>query len=191
MSTHEHNATHACNCENHDSPHHDGCGCHHHDEHNHDTCGCGCGSHSHEQKPPVPVFLKDVSELETEFLTHLMTHRFLPVAQYVVKSTKESAFESIALTPVHMQHVSQTMEEVRAMGAMLTRLSDLGWITLDFDLPLTNYPYEEYHKADLFAYFQQTVEEAKAHAHFLGDTAVLECGSIAPTESCIQAFEAQ
>lgn len=66
---------------------------------------------------------------------------------------------------------------------MLLELERMGRITLDYGYALSGYSYEEYQNSTLFAYFSKTVEEAKGKSGFLGDTPVLEFGSIAPVEA--------
>ena len=65
---------------------------------------------------------------------------------------------------------------------MAGMLEEKGYLTLDYDYPLEGYPYTEYRQSDLYAYFCRTIEEAKGRPGFLGDTPVLELGSIAPAE---------
>ena len=75
------------------------------------------------------------------------------------------------------------MEQVKETGKMLLDLEERGWITLDYGYPLEGYPYTEYRESALYALFRRTVEEAKGRPGFLGDTPVLELGSIAPAEN--------
>ena len=74
------------------------------------------------------------------------------------------------------------MQQVKALGHELTLLEDMELITLDYDLPLQNYAYEEYRASSLFAYFVATVEEAAKQLHPTFDSPVLELGSMALTD---------
>lgn len=150
-------------------------------DHHHDHCGCGCGhdhSHVHEHHHPHG----DLTEAQEAFLHELRHHHFLPLARFVVESTKEDDFSSVALAPVYLRHPGETMEWVKETAAMLLDLEARGLLTLDYDYPLEGYSYEEYKTSDLYAYFQKTIAEAAARPGFLGDTPVLELGSIAPAE---------
>lgn len=74
------------------------------------------------------------------------------------------------------------MKTVKEAGTFLQKLEDLGLITLDYDMPLKGYSYEEYKTSTLYEYFRATVAEGASRPNFLGDTPVLELGSIALTE---------
>lgn len=66
------------------------------------------------------------------------------------------------------------------LGRWLTSLEEGGYLSVDYDLPLSGYGYEEFKESELYAYFCRTVEEASRRKGFLGDLPVLELGSIAP-----------
>ena len=155
---------------------------HDHDEH----CGCGCGhdhnhdhnhAHNHAHRPGGPL-----TEAQEAFLHELAHHHFLPVARFLVESTAEDDFSSVALAPVYLRGPEETMEWVKETGAMLRELEERGYLTLDYDYPLEGYPYTEYRESALYAYFCKTIEEGRGRPGFLGDTPVLELGSIAPAE---------
>ena len=132
---------------------------HEHQEH----CNCSCGHHQeHHSLHPHGGGL---TEAQTAFLHELEHHHFLPVARFLIESSRE-----------------ESMEWVKETGAMLLELEKKGYLTLDYDYPLEGYPYTEYRQSDLYAYFCRTIEEAKGRPGFLGDTPVLELGSIAPAE---------
>lgn len=148
-----------------------------HDEH----CGCNC---DHEpsrstQNHAAPI---EVTENQKEFL-HLLSHsHYLPVARFTVKDSREDDFVSTALAPVYICSATDDMKTVKKAGAFLQRLEDLGLITLDYDIPLNGFGYEEYKTSALYEYFCATVAEGASKPNFLGDTPVLELGSIALTE---------
>ncbi len=125
---------------------------------------------------------------EKHFLAHLLERLYLPVAQLVLKSSKESSFTCVTLSPVFIINVSDTMDQIKDFGKMLENLEEKGFITLDYDIPLDNYNYEEYTNSDVFAYFKECVEEGKTKEGFLGDIAIIEKGSIAPTDDCKELF---
>ncbi len=165
---------------------HGGCCANHEHSHNHEHGhggGC-CGKH---KKLPS---IETLSEAETIFLENLIHHRYFPVAQYVLKSSREPDFESIMLTPVFLQTLGDSIEKIREVGATLKKLEKDGFITIDFEIPLKNYEYKEYYEAEAHSIFTRTVEQGKMREDFLGDTAVVEAGSIAPTDRCLAAFGA-
>jgi len=162
-----------------------------HHEHDQEG-GCGCGhdhhAHGHDCADHEIVDI-ELNEDQTAFLRQLAQIFFLPVAQFIVKSTKESAFTSVALQPVFIRSLDDTMEDVRDAGKFLTTLENAGMISLDYDFPLDGYEYQEYKNSELYLYFCQTIEEGKTQEGFLGDTPELVLGSIAPTPKTLKLFE--
>lgn len=149
-----------------------------HDEH----CGCGCG-HDHSPKATAPVTPDQVSQNQKDFLHQLHHRRYLPVARFTLTDSREPDFLSTALAPVFIRNASDDMAAVKEAGAFLQKLEAMGLLTLDYDIPLSGYGYEEYKDSALYAYFCQTVTEATGKPDFLGDTAVLDLGSMALTEA--------
>lgn len=189
MSNHEHQH---CGCGGHHAEHgstyHEHGG-EHHAHHEHSCCGgqhdenhghsC-CGAQSNE------ILL---TEEDVEFLGVLAQTPFLPMASFILKSSKSSHLGSVALAPVYLKNLNDSMETVKSTGEMLKRLEGYGLITLDYDEPLQNYDYSDYSNAPLYAYFQQTVAEAPKTDEFLFDIAELELGSIALTHRGQQAIQ--
>lgn len=150
---------------------------HEHDEH----CGCGCGhdhDHAHHHHHHAHG---ELTEAEAAFLHELEHHHYLPVARFLVESSTEPDFTAVALAPVYLRHKGEEMAWVKETGKLLLGLEEKGYLTLDYGYELEGYPYEEYKTSELYAYFCRTMEEAQGREGFLGDTPVLELGSIAPT----------
>ena len=154
-----------------------------HDEH----CGCGCGhDHSHPHRTDDPAAPIEVTEHQKDFLHRLSHHHYLPVARFSLKDSRETEFAATALAPVFISAVDDDMATVKEAGAFLQALEDMGLITLDYDLPLKGYGYDAYKESALYAYFCATVAQGAAKPDFLGDTPVLELGSMALTDSGAQ-----
>ncbi len=151
-----------------------------HDEH----CGCGC-SHNHELPHGADTHASpiEVTENQKSFLHQLGHSQYLPVARFTIKDSREEDFVSTALAPVFLRSAADDMKTVKEAGFFLQRLEDLGLITLDYDIPLNGYAYEEYHVSALYEYFCATVAEGASRPNFLGNIPVLELGSIALTEA--------
>jgi hypothetical protein len=148
---------------------HTGC-CHgHSDEHHEHTC---CEGHHSD------ILLSDE---ETDFLRCLAQTPFLPLAKFVLKSSKSTHLESVALAPVYLNDKDESMESVKKTAAILTSLAEYGLITLDYDEPLENGNYTVYSSSSLYAFFKETVTEGAKNKNFLFDTTALELGSIALT----------
>ena len=155
-----------------------------HDEH----CGCGCGhdhshGHAHLHEADAHTTPVEVTEAQKEFLHQLGHHHYLPVARFTVTDSREEAFIATALAPVFLQAADDDMETLKEAGVFLQALEDLGLITLDYDMPLNKYGYEEYKASALYKYFCTTVAEGASRPGFLGNTPVLDLGSIALTEA--------
>lgn len=157
--------------------HHDehcGCGCHHH-EHG-DNCGCG---HDHVEI----VVPEGLTPIEVDILMALRQLGCLPVACFSLTKRDDDARRAIALAPVYLSAPEDSMEQVKELGKVLTHLEDMDLITLDYDMTLKNYPYDEYKTSELYAYFVKTVEEGAQQPNAAFDTPKLELGSMALTDS--------
>lgn len=168
------------------------CGCGH--DHSQDDCGCGhahhehvhkanCGCGQHHQVRTKSVELQDSTPEEKNFLLILAQYTYLPVTRFLLTNSAEAELVSIALAPVVIDSLADTMETVKKNGQALLSLEERGLITLDYDIPLDGYDYEGYRDSDLYRYFAHTVEESKGKPGFLFDTATLETGSMALTDA--------
>ena len=168
---HQHNSSCGCGEDHQD--------CNHNEHHQHDEhCGCGCG-HTHA---PIPK-PENLTAIQMDFLLALRQRRFLPVACFSVAKTGDDTRHAVALEPVYLGAASDTMEQVKQIGNELALLEDMALLTLDYDIPLKNYPYEEYRSSELYAYFVETVKEAAKQPDATFDTPILELGSITLTET--------
>lgn len=151
-----------------------------HDEH----CGCGCGhDHTDYQNTKAHATPTEVTENQKNFLHQLHHSHYLPLARFILTDSREQDFIATALAPVFIRNVSDDMATVKEAGAFLQKLEDMGLITLDYDIPLSGYGYEEYKSSALYEYFCKTVAEGAGKPGFLGDTPELELGSMAPTKA--------
>lgn len=164
----------------HDHEHTDGCGCgghHHHHHHEHgEACGCGC---QHTEAPTV----EGLSPVQTDLLLALYQRHYLPVACFALTKADDADRYAVALAPVYLNGPDDSMEQVQWLGGELGGLEAQGLITLDYDMPLKDYPYNEYKTAGLYTYFQDTVAEASTLPEAAFDTPALELGSMALTDA--------
>lgn len=168
----------SCNCSNKKGC----CGSEHGHEHtnacNHEhgtdekKCGGGCC-----QKREITV-----TQEEVDFLMKLSQIPFLSLVRFVMINSKEDDISCNALSAVHMNNKSDSMEIVKNTGRIISSLHDKGLLSLDYDLPLENDDYELYKTSDLFKYFIDTVTEGAKKPNALFDTAALEMGSLALTD---------
>ncbi|MEA5014792.1 MAG: hypothetical protein VB099_09555 [Candidatus Limiplasma sp.] len=143
---------------------------HQHDEH------CGCG-HTHA---PIPT-PDGLTPTQADILLALRQRQCLPVASFSLGKTGDEARRGVALAPVYLSSPEDSMEQVKELGHELSLLEEMDLLTLDYDMPLQNYPYEEYKASTLYAYFVKTVEEAAQRPDSTFDTPLLELGSMALT----------
>jgi hypothetical protein len=158
---------------------HEHCGCHEaHEgghEHEHGDGGCECCSGS------CGDGVIYITEDEHAFLKALAQRSFLPLARFMMTSSKSEDLESVALAPVFMTDPGDAMETVKKIGRTLTDMEEKGLITLDYDIPIQDEPYAVYKESGLFKDFCDVVGEGKKNDAFLFDQPVLETGSIALT----------
>lgn len=155
-----------------------------HDEH------CGCGhDHDHTQKARISATFDEVTENQKDFLHELHHRHYLPVSRFTLADSRQD-FSSTALAPVFIRNAGDDMAMVKEAGAFLQNLEDIGLITLDYDIPLDGYSYEEYKGSALYEYFCKTVAEAADKPGFLGNTPELELGSMALTEAGVKIADA-
>lgn len=157
--------------------------CHDHDCHDHDHpeqphqghgCGgCGCGGCS-----PAEIAL---DRPQAAFLARFAQTPFLPLTRFLYRSSKEEELESVGLSAVFLEG-GEDLAAAKATGALLEGLEELGLITLDYDITLSNFDYSPYEASPLFAQFRAAVAEGAGRPGFLFDTPVLEKGSMALTD---------
>lgn len=156
---------------------------------NHHGCCCQGKSSENQNKHNCcnegrKSYQKEIllTEQEAEFLMQLAQTPFLPLARFVLKSSKSSHLESVALAPVYLNNKTDSMESVKNTADVLKSLAGKGLITLDYEVPLQNGNYTAYSDSLLYAYFIETVSEGSNRDGFLFDIAALELGSIALTQ---------
>ncbi len=170
---HKHHET--CGCGHHNT-HQEGCGCGCDHEHTHED-GCGCGHHHAHIVPEAGA----LTEAQADVLLAIHQRGYLPIARFALRSSRDADAYAVALEPVYIADIADDMDTVKANGALFASLEDLGLVTLDYDIRLTGYAYQEYEQSHLYAYFVETVKEAAQKPGFVLDTPVLELGSMALT----------
>ena len=128
--------------------------------------------------------------LQQNMLLGLYERRYLPVACFAMTRAGEASVYAIALAPVYLTSPADSLDDIKALGKSLSQLEEAGLITLDYDLPLQGYDYDEYKRASVYDLFVRTVAEGSAQPDSLFDTPLLELGSMALTERGIKAVEA-
>ena len=145
----------------------------------------GCCGHSHTSAHGGCGKSKGggltIGEHELAILKELPEYNFLPISRFVMCSSRTEEVRFIALAPVYIFDQTDSMETVKAFVERLKTMQEKKLISLDYDVILQGYDYEQHRKSDLFRYFERTVQEGAGQEGFLCDIAELECGSAAMT----------
>ena len=123
-----------------------------------------------------------LTNMQLDVLLELRQRLCLPLACFSLAKAGDDERRAVALAPVYLGAPDDTMEQVKRLGAELKALEDMELLTLDYDMPIQGYAYEEYKASALYAYFAETVREAAAKPNATFDTPVLELGSMALTD---------
>ncbi len=179
---HEHTHDETCGC-GHEHTHDETCGCGH--EHTHDEA-CGCGHHH----APLSAGESGLSEAQADALLAIHQRGYLPVARFALCSSRDGDAYAVVMEPVYVANAADDMDTARENGALFASLQDAGLITLDYDLRLSGYAYQEYEQSKLYAYFVETAKEAAGKPGFVLDTPLLELGSMVLTDEGRAALQA-
>jgi len=160
---------------------------HKHQQHQGHSCSSSCGCHSNssdsergavDSQEPLTI-----SSEEITILQELAQCSQLPVSRFVMSSSTEEEARFVSLAPVYIKALDDSMKTVKEIGTVLSGLQKKGLISLDYDVPLQGYDYSQHTNSVLFAFFTETVNEGKKNPNFLCDTAEIEFGNMALTES--------
>ncbi len=167
----------------HEHTHEENCGCGH--EHTHEE-NCGCG-HTHAHLAPQEG---SITEAQADVLLAIHQRGYLPIARFALCSSRNEDAYAVAMEPVYIADPKEDIDTVKANGELFAALEDLGLVTLDYDLRLDGYAYQEYEQSSLYAYFVETVKEASQKPGFVLDTPILELGSVAITDEGLKVLQA-
>ena len=144
--------------------------------HKHQSHSCASDCSCHSQEPLT------ISSEEKSVLLELKQHKQLPISRFIMSSSKEKEANFVCLAPVYIKALDDSMETVKQIGAILSGLENKGLISLNYDIDMQGYDYTQHTNSALFAYFTETVKEAKGKPKFLCDTAEIEFGTMSLTE---------
>lgn len=91
-----------------------------------------------------------LTELEKTLLNALSERAFLPIARLVLVSTEEPDLSFVMSAPVYLPDKHTKDAERKALGRSLLALQKRGYITLDYDLPLQGFDYDEWRDSDFY-----------------------------------------
>lgn len=145
-------------------------------EHDHCCHDHGCG----DCQGCAPADLA-LTRPQAAFLARFAQTPYLPLARFLLRASREDELESVGLPAVFLEDGGD-LDVVKKTGALLEELAGLGLISLDYDIPLSNFDYAAYDSSPLYAQFRETVAQGAGRPGFLFDTPVLEKGSMALTD---------
>ncbi len=157
-----------------------GCGgcCGGHDKgESHHGCG-GCGGGCGGNADPLQVH---ITPEEEKILEKLAQCPFLPVAQFLLKSSQSDHLTNLALSPVYLETGKETLPQIKEIGQILLDLEEKDLISLDFNSPLEGSDPRLFQDSDAYHLLEKTVEEGKATGEFLFDAPEIEFGSLCLT----------
>lgn len=122
-----------------------------------------------------------ITEDERGFLLRLAEIPFLPLARFVMRSSRSDDAVSVALAPVYLDEKNDSPDTVKKNGEILQSLEDKYLITLDYDLPLQNGDYSLFEDSQVYRDFQNTVAGGVTQDGLTFDLPELQRGSMALT----------
>ncbi len=149
-----------------------GCG-HGHRTHAEEDCGCG---HDHGHRDGGgPNYNNGLSIAENNVLMGLMEREKLPVARFALTASKAHHAYAVALEPVYIADPGDSLEQVKAYGALFAGMEDKGLISIEYDAPLDGYAYAEYRQSSAYGTLPRRPPRRRRAAS-RSDTPVLELG---------------
>lgn len=130
------------------------------------SCGGGCscsGAVPNSSENPLEV---RISPLEETMLGKLSQCPFLPVAQFILKSTRPEEQPHMSLEPVFLETGAESLEQVKHFGQTLLELADKNIVSLDYSCPLEGSDYSIFQNSSAYALLMQTVEDGKQDPQF-------------------------
>ena len=120
-----------------------------------------------------------LSSDEKSLLKEIGEAKRYPLTRFELRSSKDGELRSTALSNVHLESVNDTMEAVKARGALLQRLSDLGYVLLDFRVQLlVASDYTVYEESAIYAQLCALAESGKSRPDYLFDIPHIKKGRV-------------
>ena len=110
-----------------------------HDCGNCGSCGSGCGG----------CGSSELNREERELLLELAQTPFLPIVQFARRESYFAPLEPLEPSPVYLRTGEEDTAEIELVSLALRRLASRGYITLDYDIPLSGFDYVLYQTSGL------------------------------------------
>lgn len=90
-----------------------------------------------------------LTDEERELLLELAQTPFLPLVQFARRESYFAPLEPLEPSPVYLRSGDEDTAEVEMLSLALRRLASRGYVTLDYDIPLSGYDYVLYQTSAL------------------------------------------
>jgi hypothetical protein len=112
------------------------------------SCG-GCSGQSHCGGCGGCASTSSLNEEERGLLLELAQTPFLPLVQFARRESYFAPLEPLEPSPVYLHSGEEETAEIELRSLALRRLASRGYITLDYDIPLSGYDYVLYQTSAL------------------------------------------
>lgn len=107
--------------------------------HNCGSCGNGCGG----------CGSSELNQEERTILLELAQTPFLPLVQFVRRESYFAPLEPLEPSPVYLRTGEEDTAEIELISLALWRLASRGYLTLDYEIPLSGCDYVLYQTSAL------------------------------------------
>lgn len=119
---------------------------------------------------------------DTELLKEIAKEKRYSIVRFELSSSKEESLRMIALPNVHLKYEDESIEVVKARGAVLQRLKENGYIAIDFRPGIfVVADFEIYPKSELYTQLCELAKKGKSKRDFLFDIPYIKKGRVALT----------
>lgn len=147
-------------------------------------CG-GCGSNA------KTLNMQELTKSETDFIAELLSHCYLPVTQFILEDKSQSDFSLEIYSPVYIANSEQIISATTEIGKMLENLEQRGILSLDYDIPLSNYDYDDYYKSLAYTSFEASANTEIAQTDSSDIYPTIRKGSMTLTQQYLTAIDGE
>lgn len=112
-----------------------------------------------------------------KIITYIASGKRYPVARFELHSSRNTELVSVALDRVHLNHIDDSIEQIKYHACLLEKLEQQGFIRLEYALPVTvRSDYQIFYDSAAYRQLCALVKEGKSRPGFLFDQAVIRRG---------------
>lgn len=114
-----------------------------------ESCTHDCGSCGKQGAGCSGCGSSELNREERAILLELAQTPFLPLVQFVRRESYFAPLEPLEPSPVYLRTGEEDTAEIELISLALRRLASRGYLTLDYDIPLSGYDYVLYQTSAL------------------------------------------